>query len=186
MSRLAAILAATGLAAMAGAAQAQPAAVTDPETKLAFLPTLGGATFERSTNGPGHGTTYAYSTAKKLAITVQVFDVGRPVPIGSTNPVVMSEFSNELEAIEQQVSGSGLRQFERPSVPSSCTYGSTTFRCITYSAVTQNNVRLYSKLLLTGFREHFVAIHIDWGQAMQHSSGDAEAALQAFVPALMH
>ena len=183
------MLAAVALAAVeiaAGAAHAQPAAaVTDPETKLAFLPTLGGATFERSASGPGRGTTYTYSTAKKLAITVQVFGGDRPVPAGSTNPVVVNEFSNELQSVEQEVNDSGYSHFERPSVPSSCSYGGVTFRCITYGALARGNARIYSKLLLTGYREHFVAIHIDWGQALQHSSADAEAALQAFIPALM-
>jgi hypothetical protein len=196
MSRLAMILAAGGLATLglatlglaAGAtvAQAQSAAVTDPETKLAFLPTLGGATFERSANGPSHGTTYIYSTPKKLMITVQIFDRGRPVSAGSTNPIVMSEFSDELQLIEQQVNDRGYSHFQRPSVPSSCSYGTTTFRCITYGALSPNNVRIYSKLLLTGYREHFVAINVEWGQAMQHSGAYAEAALQAFIPALMH
>ena len=50
--------------------------------------------------------------------------------------------------------------------------------------MTQSNLRVYSKLLLTGFREHYVKIRIDWGQALQQA--DADAALQAFIPALMH
>jgi len=187
MSRALAILVAATLVQGTAWAQAEsPAPATDPGTKLAFPATLGGAHFERSANGPGRGTTYVYSTPKNMVITVQIFDNGRPVPPGSVNPVVVGEFTKELQAIEQQVTDSGYTHFERPAVPSACTYGRLTFRCITYGALTQGNARIYSKLLLTGYREHFIEIHIDWGQALQHTSADAEAALQAFVPALMH
>ena len=40
-------------------------------------------------------------------------------------------------------------------------------------------------LLLTGFRDNFVKIRVDWSQAHQQTAADADAALQAFVPALM-
>ena len=71
-------------------------------------------------------------------------------------------------------------------MPSTCTYGSVTFRCITYSAVNQSNARLYSKILLTGFRDHFMNIRIDWSEGQAADRADADAALQAFVPALLH
>jgi hypothetical protein len=47
-------------------------------------------------------------------------------------------------------------------------------------------MRVYSKLLLTGYQNHFIKVRIDWGQALQQASSDADAALQAFIPALMH
>ncbi len=71
-------------------------------------------------------------------------------------------------------------------MPSTCTYGSITFRCITYSAVNQGNARIFTKMMLTGFRENFIRIRIDWSQARQQTATDADAALQAFVPALLH
>ena len=133
---------------------------------------LGGATFERSVNyaappanSPDLGTSYFYSTPKKMVITVQVFDGGRRVPAGSDNPTVIGEFGNETrDRSKQQIKGSGYTNFQKPAVPSSCSYGAVTFRCITYSAVTQANMRVYSKLLLTGYQQHFVKIRIDWGQ----------------------
>lgn len=159
---------------------------------LAFPATLGGATFERSVNyagppanRPDQGINYFYSTPRKMVISVQVFDGGRRVPGGSDNPTVVGEFANEIASVEDQIKGSGYTSFQRPPVPSACTYGSVTFRCITYSAVSHANLRVYSKLLLTGYQLHFVKIRIDWGQALQQTSTDAEAALQAFIPALM-
>jgi len=166
---------------------------TDAGTKLNFPATLGGASFERVVNygaPPANradlGSSYFYSTPQKMVITVQVFDGGRRVPPGSTSPIVIGEFGNELESVGQQIQGSGYTNFQRPSVPSSCTYGSLTFRCITYSAITQANMRVYQKLLLTGYQQHFIKIRIDWGQSpqLQQSSADAEEALQAFIPAL--
>ena len=105
---------------------------------------------------------------------------------GSTSPVVTGEFTNELDSVAQQMKGSGYTQLERPPVPSTCSYGSATFRCITYSVMGQQNTRFYSKLLLTGYQGYFVKIRVDWSQAHQQTGADAEAALQAFIPALIH
>jgi hypothetical protein len=164
-----------------------------PGTKLAFPATLGGAQLERSvnyagppSNRPERGISYFYSTPKKMVIGVHVYDGGRRIPPGSNNPTVVDEFMGELASSEQQIKYGGYTHFERPSVPSTCTYGSVTFRCITYSAVNQSNARLYTKMMLTGFRDHFISIRIDWSQAKQQTVTDADAALQAFVPALLH
>ena len=206
MSRTLAILFAAALVAALGAsapgsvgtasAQTQSTAPSiHAGTKLNFAATVGGATFERSVNyaappanRPDLGMTYFYSTPKKMLITVQVFDGGRRVPAGSDSPVVIAEFANEITSVEDQIKGSGYTNFQRPSVPSSCTYGAVTFRCITYGAVTQANMRVYSKLLLTGYQMHFIKIRIEWGQSpnLQQTSAEAEAALQAFIPALFH
>jgi len=194
MSRIVSALVVLALAC--GTARAQTQSTTpavDPATKLNFAATVGGASFERAVNyggapvnRPDQGTSYFYSTPKKLVITVQVYDGGRRVPVGNTSPIVTGEFSNELDSVAQQVKGSGFTNLERPPVPSTCTYGSVIFRCITYSVLSQANTRFYSKLLLTGYQNNFVKIRIDWSQGHQQTSADAEAALQAFVPALMH
>jgi hypothetical protein len=192
MSRVLAVVVAALVWSGSATAQTQSTApTTHAGTKLAFPASLGGAQFERSVNygappgnRPDQGYSYFYSTPKKLIITVQVFDGGRRVPAGSDNPTVVAEFANALNSVTQQAKFSGYTNFERPSVPSTCAYGSVTFRCITYSALNQSNTRLYSKVLLTGFRDHFVKIHIDWSQGKQQTAADADAALQAFVPAL--
>jgi hypothetical protein len=198
MSRIliaAALAVAVGSGGPAAAQSQSTSPTTDPGTKLAFTATLGGASFERSVNyagppanRPDQGSSYFYSTPKKMGITVHVYDGGRRVPAGSTSPIVINEFSNDLEAIAQQIRSGGYTHFERPAVPSSCTYGSVTFRCITYSAVNQANVRIFQKVLLTGYQNYFVTIRIDWGQSpqLQQTSADAEAALQSFIPALLH
>jgi hypothetical protein len=193
MSRfLVALLAGVFLATTAAAQTQSTTPTAHAGTKLAFPATLGGATFERvvnyagpPNNRPDQGFTYYYSTPKKLLIAVHVYDGGRRVPPGSGSPVVVDEFMGDLAASEQQVRYGGYTNFERPSVPSTCTYGGVSFRCTTYSAVNQSNSRMFTKLMLTGFRDHFVSIRVDWSLARQQSAADAEAALQAFVPALM-
>jgi hypothetical protein len=192
-SKVLAIAIAAALACGTAGAQTQSTTpTTDPGTKLAFPASLGSATFERSvnyagppSNRPDLGSSYFYSTPKKMIITVQIFDGGRRVPAGSASPIVVSEFTSELDSVAQQIQGSGYTHFERPSVPSSCTYGSTTFRCITYSALSQANFRVFTKLLLTGYQNHFIKIRIDWSHGHQQTAADAEAALQAFIPALL-
>ncbi|MBY0318786.1 MAG: hypothetical protein K2X72_08700 [Reyranella sp.] len=187
-------LIASMLFATAAAAQTQSTTPgTHAGTKLAFPATLGGAQFERvvnyagpPTNRPDQGVTYFYSTPKKMVIAVHIYDGGRRVPPGSGNPLVVDEFMGEISSSEQQVRFGGYKDFERPSVPSTCTYGSVSFRCITYSAVNQSNTRLYTKMMMTGFRDNFISIRIDWSQARQQTASDADAALQAFVPALFH
>ncbi|MCA0302034.1 MAG: hypothetical protein LCH95_06470 [Proteobacteria bacterium] len=161
-------------------------------TQIAFPASVGGATLERSVNygappnnRPDQGIRYYYSTPKKMVIGVHLYDGGRRVPSGSGNPVVIDEFMGALSSAELQVRHGGYTGFERPPAPSSCTFGNATFRCITYSAVNQGNARLFTKLMMTGYRDHFLAIQIDWSQARGQSASDADAALKSFVSALL-
>jgi hypothetical protein len=184
---LAALLASV---ALAGTAQAQsaPAAAppVNPGTKLNFAPTLGGATLVQSFNYGADGMSYHYVLPSRMEITVHVFDGGRRVPNGSSHPTIIHQFSDELTTAEQQLKSAGLQGFERPSVPSACSYGNVTFRCITYSANAGSALggRYFGKLLLIGYRDYFVKILVQWAQNTAKSAADADQALQAFVPAL--
>ncbi len=174
------IAAALGQGGAAGSGSAPP---THPGTKLNFPPTLGGATFETSTN---HGTAVSYRyLAGKIQITVQIFDGGRRVPAGSSSPAVVYEFSGEMAEAEQQARGSGLGGFEKPAAPATCSYGAVVFRCTVYSASSAQG-RMYGKLLLTGYHDNFVKIVAEWNQADNSTVADADKALSAFIPALMH
>ena len=183
MSRaLAAFLATPLLAATALAQTPAPAPATHPGTKLNFAPTLGSATFEQSAV---HGATNSYRySAGKIQVTIQVFDGGRRVPSGSANPTVVQEFTAELAEADQQARNSGLTGFERPPVPSACSYGSVAFRCIVYSA-NSGNGRLYGKMLLTGYHDYFLKILAEWTQLSGQTAADADKVLESFVPALV-
>jgi hypothetical protein len=133
----------------------------------------------------GRDVLYVYQYAlDKLQISVGLFDGGRRVSAGSENPMVTTQFAQELTDAERTLKADGMTNFERPAVPSSCSYGGLTFRCITYSALVQRD-RMFSKLLLTGFREHFLKIRVDWSQGSGQTQADADRALAAFVPAVI-
>ena len=104
-------------------------------------------------------------------------------PPGSNNPTVVDEFMGELSSSELQVRHGGYTHFERPAVPSTCTYGGV------YLPLHQLQRRAgkcrphLSKMMLTGYRDHFVKIRIDW---LQKAARPADAARsEGFVPALM-
>ena len=166
-----------------------PAPSVHPGTKISFAPTVGGARLESSTHFaavPGvrsAGDTYIYSVGK-IQITVDVFDAGRRVGPGASNPTVANQFDTEANASEQQIRAAGYTRFERPTVPSTCTYGATAFRCIVYSAQT-GGTWLYSKMLLTGYNGYFVKIAIIWSIADKNTLTEADQALNNFIPALM-
>jgi hypothetical protein len=181
MSRLSAFALAAMLAA--GTAQAQAPAV-DPGTRLSFPPTLGGTTLTRS-DLAGGGATYQYSAPNGMEVTVDVYGGSRRAPNGSSHPTILNQFNDELSALAQQAAASGLSGFEKPSVPSACTYGPYTFRCTRFSASGGSAGRIAGKLLLIGYREHFVKIVINWAQKSGQTAAEADKVLNAFVPALM-
>jgi hypothetical protein len=161
-----------------------PAPSVHAESRLSFPPSLGGATLERSASYGGGSVEYHYS-AKGLPIDVVVYNGGRRVPQGSDTPALMSQFTSEVTSAEMQIKGAGMSQFERPTVPSVCPYGSIAFRCIVYSASARSG-RFYSKMLMTGYNGYFLKIRIDWSQAENQTQAAADQVLSAFVPALVH
>ena len=84
----------------------------------------------------------------------------------------------------QQLRASNYPRFERPAVPSTCTYGALSFRCLVYSAQT-GGTRMYSKMLLTGYNGYFVKINIIWSIGDKITTMEADQALNSFIPALM-
>ena len=193
MSRAMAVIAAALLWAVTAGVPAgaqTPAPSVHPGTKISFAPTVGGARLESSMHFaavPGvrsAGDTYTYSVGK-IQITVDVFDAGRRVGPGAANPTVANQFDTEANASEQQIRTAGYTRFERPTVPSTCTYGSNSFRCMVYSAQA-GTTRLYSKMLLTGYNGYFVKIAVIWSIADKNTLAEADQALNNFIPALMH
>lgn len=182
MSRLVASLVAMLLATEAALAQGQTQApAVDPGTRISFAPSVGGVTLARSS-----GSTYQYLAPNGMDITVDVYDAGRRVPNGSSHPTIINQFNDELATISQQASDAGMKGFEKPAVPSACTYGQYTLRCIVFSAQGGSATgRIYGKFLLIGYREHFVKIIVHWSQTSGQTNADADKILTAFVPALL-
>ena len=178
MSRLAALLLAATLAAGPALAQAP---TPGQAGGITFPASVAGATLSRS-----NGSTYQYTAANGLEITVDVYDNGRRVPNGSSHPTIINQFNDEMESLRQQAQQVGMTGFEKPAVPSACSYGPYNLRCSTFSAAGGTNTgRFYGKILLIGYREHFVKIIVHWTQTSGRSNADADALLTAFVPALL-
>ena len=171
----------------AGAALAQgQAPPVEPATKLAFPATLGGATLSRSVSN-ANSSTYQYLAPNGMEVTVDVYSGGRRVPNGSSHPTIINQFNDELGTISQQAQAAGMKGFEKPTVPSACTYGQYTLRCIVFNAQGNSATgRIYGKFLLIGYREHFVKIIVRWNQTSGQTVADADKVLNAFVPALLH
>jgi len=186
MSRVFAAFLALMLVAGAAPSQGQTAAPpVDPATKLAFPATLGGATLSRSITNAGRST-YQYLAPNGMEVTVDVYDGGRRVPNGSSHPTIINQFNDELAAIQQQAQAVGLTNFEKPAVPSACTYGPYTLRCIVFSAAGNTLTgRIYGKFLLIGYREHFVKIIARWTLTSGQTATDADKVLTPFVSALL-
>ena len=161
------------------------APTVEPGTKLSFPATLAGATLERSASVRG-GASYQYAAPNRMEVTIDVYGGDRRVPNGSSHPTIINQFNDELVVIHQQASAVGLSGFEKPAAPSACTYGQLTFRCIVFSATSGATGRILGKVLLIGYRDHFVKIVIQWRQKDGQTSAEADKVLNAFVPALMH
>jgi hypothetical protein len=181
MSRILSMLLALVLASGTALAQAP---TVEPGTKLAFPPTLGGATLTQSASQAG-GSSYQYAAPNGMEVIVDVHGGSRRAPNGSSHPTILNQFNDELSNLAQQAAASGLSAFEKPAVPSACTYGAYTFRCTNFSASGGNAGRISGKLLLIGYREHFVKIVINWMQKSGQTAAEADKVLNAFVPALM-
>jgi hypothetical protein len=177
MSRLAVLLLAATFAAGPALAQAPASAPGG----IVFPPSVAGMTLTRS-----NGSTFQYTAPSGMDVTVDISDNGRRVPNGSSHPVIINQFNDELETIRQQAQQSGMSGFEKPAVPSACTYGSYNMRCVNFSAAGGTNTgRIYGKFLMIGYREHFVKIIVHWTQMSGQTNADAEKILTAFVPALL-
>lgn len=184
MSRALVFLLAALLATGTARAQTQAPAV-DPATKLAFPATLGGTTLERSASRGG-GASYQYVGPNRMEVTVDVYGGGRRVPNGSSHPTIINQFNDELVAVSEQAAAMGAAGFEKPAVPSACTYGPYTFRCIVFSAAGSSATgRVFGKMLMIGYRENFVKILVQWTQKSGQTAADADKVLNVFVPALM-
>ena len=181
MSRIVPLLLALVLASGAAFAQAP---TVEPGTKLSFPPTLGGATLTQSAS-QGGGSSYQYSASNGMEVIVDIYGGSRRAPNGSSHPTILNQFNEELTSLAQQAAGSGLSAFEKPTVSSACTYGAYTFRCTNFSASGGNAGRIYGKLLLIGYRDHFVKVIINWSQRGGQTAADADKVLNTFMSALL-
>lgn len=193
MSRRILGMAVAGLAVLLGlAAAAQPAAVPAPErnreTGLAFPNMIGPARkvgsidYSQTKAAPELGWAWNYET-QAMTTTFYVYNFGLgSIPPGATSGPVLTQFQQAVADIEIGAQAGRYEQLKPSQGPANCTIGALVFRCITFTAALPGDKRpVFTRLLVTGYRDYFLKIRQDWLQNSPAAARDAEAVIQAFA-----
>ena len=66
--------------------------------------------------------------------------------------------------------------------PEGCAYGAVVFRCASLAAISSDGTQpIYTRLLLTGYRNYFLKLRVDWRQNSPDDTTEVERMLQTFV-----
>jgi hypothetical protein len=188
-------LAVLGLAILvqSGIASAQelknvPAPDTHAATGLTFPPVIADAIIVRSidygaSGRPDLGYSWSYNAPGRLAATVYLYTLNQPsIASGAASPEVAAEVDNAVRDIYRAAEATKDRYADLQTVagPASCTIGTLIFRCATLSAINvKAQYRLFTAVMVTGYRNHFLKLRIDWKQ-----DATGQAAKDAFLQAL--
>ena len=180
------------LAGLSAAQAQQGAAPSAPpwheKTGLVFPDQAGGARLTRSidygkmTGNAGLGYSWHYLVPDLVAASIYVYDGGQRVPDGPDNALVVAQFSQNMREVEVAATQANrYRNLSQQGQPSTCSYGRFAFRCITYKATqTATNEAVFTRLMLVGYRGHYLKLRIDWPQ----NSAKADAEVERLVRAL--
>ena len=186
-------VAATGLTvllALAAVAQSTraPAPERNVETGLVFPATLGparkvGSTDYAATTGkPALGYAWNYET-QALTTTFFIYNFGiASIPSGATSSVVQQQFQQATSDIETGARAGRYEQLKPSQAPANCTVGTMVFRCVTFSAIRPTDKRpVFTRLLVTGYRNYFLKIRQDWPQDLPAAARDVDAVVQSLA-----
>lgn len=165
------------------------APATHKATGLTFPPSIAGIAIQRSIdygrsdNNPGLGYGYTYGVPGRLIVTAYVYDLGQRVPDGHQSPTVLAAFEESLRSIHLVARRAGkYRDLRVVQAPAGCAYGAVVFRCATLAAISSDGTQpLYTRLLLTGYRNYFLKLRVDWRQNSPDDTTEVERMLQTFV-----
>lgn len=194
-------LALLGLAVGSAGAQNQPQPsppqrVPAPDrhaaTGLHFPPQIAGATqygstdFGKTARKPELGYGWNYRIGDQLIATVYVYDLSiRSIPDGPSSPVVQQQFQASLQEISQLAKYNRYEDLKTAKGPTDCTIGSLVFRCITLSAVRSVDKKpVYSAPMLTGYRNNFLKLRLDWLEGSATSQSMVDSFTQTLVGAM--
>ena len=165
-----------------------PAPDHHPATGLTFPPQIADAQKVSSLdNGkitkppqPAHGYTWTYQ-AGRLRANVDVFSlIGQTIPDGAAGAPVEAQFQQSLKATHQAWTPRRYDQVKVAKEPANCTVGSLIFRCVTLSAV-QKGQPIYTTLMVTGYRNHFLKVTLHWLEESEISQATADRFIQTLV-----
>lgn len=169
------------------------APATHKPTGLTFPASIAGVAIQRSidyarsANDPGLGYGYTYGVPGRLIVTAYVYDLGQRIPSGYQSPVVDTAFDEALQSIHLVAQRSGkYRDLRVVAAPAACPYGIVVFRCATLSGISSDGTQpLFTKLLLTGYRNYFLKLRVDWRQNAPEDTAEVERMLQTFVGTIL-
>lgn len=141
--------------------------------------------YGKSEGRPESGYSLNYHVAPPLdAIArVNVFNGGlTSIPSGPDSTLLAEQFDQLLEEIRQLTpDADGLKIVKGPA---GCFPGGISFRCVTLRAVIpKTQVPVYSTLAVTGYRNHFFSIWLEWNGTKADPVA-AEAYLNDLVDAM--
>lgn len=163
-------------------------------TGLVFPPAIGAARLERSTDFarvPGGnaalGVSYSYVVPGRVVVTVYVYDLGRRIPEGVATTAAAAELDDALAVIHEAARRTGrYRDLRTVQAPTTCPYGATVFRCATMAAISGSGAMpVLTKAMVTGYRQHFLKLRIDWRQNSPGDDAEVERVVQTLVGAIL-
>ncbi len=172
--------------------QRVPAPDRHAATGLSFPPQIAGATKYNSTDygktagKPELGYGWNYRIGDQLIATVYVYDLSiRSIPDGPSSPVVQQQFLTSLQEIYQLAKYNRYEDLKTAKEPSDCVIGGLIFRCITLSAIRSIDKKpIYSALMLTGYRNNFLKLRLDWLEGSNTSQSMVDRFMQTLVGAM--
>jgi hypothetical protein len=165
-----------------------PAPDTHAATGLTFPPVIADAIIVKSidygaSGRPDLGYSWSYNAPGRLAATIYLYTLSRPsIASGAASPEVVAEVDNAVRDIYRAAEATKDRYADLQTVaaPENCTLGALTFRCATLSAVNvKAQYHLFTAVMVTGYRNHFLKLRIDWKQ-----DATGQSAKDAFLQAL--
>lgn len=172
--------------------QRVPAPDRHAATGLSFPQQIAGATrfgstdFGKTAGKPELGYGWNYRIGDQLIATVYVYDLSiRSIPDGPSSPVVQQQFQTSLQEIHQLAKYNRYEDIKTARGPTDCTIGSLVFRCITLSAIRSADRKpVYSALMLTGYRDNFLKLRLDWLEGSAISQSMVDGFMQTLIGAM--
>jgi hypothetical protein len=171
---------------LAQSPQPVPAPAIHAATKVSFPDQIGGANrtrsvdYEKTYNEKGLGYSWHYIVPQTLSAGIYLYDFGQSsIPTGPAGTAVQQQFQQGMGDILES------KKYEQITIvkgPADCTYGAITFRCVVETC-TVVSTRSADKLelLVTGFRNHFLKVRLDWHQRSPQGDAAAERFMQALA-----
>jgi hypothetical protein len=167
--------------------QRVPAPDRHPGTGLNFpalvanVPKVRSVDYGKTLNRPELGFSWGYQSGHEFLATVYVYNVDiQRIPDGASGQPVAAQFEQALEEIHQAASARKYDQLKVVRGPANCTVGSFAFRCITMSAL-KHNRPLQTDLMLTGYRNHFLKLRLDWFEGSEFNQATVDRFVQTLV-----